>query len=343
MSKNLLNTLQGNVYDVPALWMMRQAGRYLPEYKQVRASCDGFLDLCYNPNKACEVTMQPLRRYGFDGAILFSDILVMPHALGQNVWFEEGIGPKLKALKSGDDVAQLGQGDIHVHLNPVYETIDKIKGALVQESFTDTTFIGFAGSPWTVATYMIEGGSSRNFGTIKNFAYTYPEQFAQLLHLLADTTADYLIQQIHCGVDCVQIFDSWAGVLNEQDFAQFCIAPTRHMVDKIRAVHGDIPIIGFARGGGYYLPNYYAQTGVTALGIDETVPLSVMKKLGGICPVQGNLDPQVLRAGGDILRDSVMRIRESMDGVPYVFNLGRGIEKETPPDHVEQLVKWVRS
>lgn len=340
MTKILLETLQGKVFDIPPLWMMRQAGRYLPEYKLIRQSSNCFLNLCYSPKKACEVTLQPLRRYDFDGAILFSDILVVPHALGQNLCFKEGVGPKLNPLVTASDISKLQDNNFHNHLNPVYETVDRIKGMLVQEGFTNTTFIGFAGAPWTVATYMIKGGSSRTFTTVKKFAYAQPDAFENLLMLLANKTAEYLIKQIDNGVDCVQIFDSWAGVLNEHDFAKFCIAPTKHIVDVVREKHPTVPIIGFARGGGYYLLDYKRKTKVTALGIDETVPLSVMKKLG--CPVQGNLDPHILLAGGDILQNAVMQIKENLQGVPYVFNLGRGIEKETPPAHVEQLVKWVR-
>ena len=346
MTKTLQKALQydlkkgGEDFKVPPLWLMRQAGRYLPEYRQIRKSCDGFLDLCYTPAKACEVTMQPLRRYNFDGAILFSDILVTPHALGQNVWFEEGVGPKLEPLKYGDDVYKLGKIDFHNHLSPVYETVERIKGQLITEGFKTTTFIGFAGAPWTVATYMIEGGSSRNFATIKQFAYTYPKAFADLLTLLADYTAEYLIKQIDCGVEVVQIFDSWAGVLNEMDFNDFCIYPTARIVKKIKQKHPHIPIIGFPRGAGFMTQNYVKETGVHAVGLDETVPMESMQSF--TIPVQGNLDPQVLRAGGDILQKSVLKIKESMTGRPYVFNLGRGIEKETPPEHVEQLVKWVR-
>ena len=340
MTKILLKTLQGEKFDNPPLWLMRQAGRYLPEYKQVRKSCNGFLDLCYTPEKACEVTMQPLRRYNFDGAILFSDILVTPHALGQKVWFEEGIGPKLDPLQHGDDVYKLGNIDFHDHLSPVYETVERIKGQLIIEGFKDTTFIGFAGAPWTVATYMIEGGSSRNFATIKQFAYTYPKQFKGLMDILADTTAEYLIKQADCGVEVVQIFDSWVGVLNEIDFHNFCIHPTARIVEKFKQKHPNIPIIGFARGAGFMIQDYREKTGVDALGLDETVPMSVMQSFD--MPVQGNLDPQILRAGGDILQKSVYHLKESMAGRPYVFNLGRGIEKETPPEHVEHLVKLVR-
>ena len=340
MTKILQKTLQGDIFDNPPLWLMRQAGRYLPEYKQVRADCDGFLNLCYTPEKACEVTMQPLRRYGFDGAILFSDILVVPHALGQKLWFEEGSGPKLEPLSCGDDVYRLGKIDFHNHLNPVYETVQRIKGQLGVEGFKDTTFIGFAGAPWTVATYMIEGGSSRNFANIKRFAYTYPDAFADLMNVLSDVTADYLIKQIDCGVEVIQIFDSWAGVLNERDFQSFVIQPTARMVAKIKQKYPNVPIIGFPRGAGYMMHDYKEKTAVDALGLDETVPMPIMKNFNS--PVQGNLDPQVLVVGGDILEKSVMQIKESMVGRPYVFNLGRGIEKETPPEHVEQLVKWVR-
>ena len=341
MTKILKNTIQGECFDIPPLWLMRQAGRYLPEYKEVRKSCNGFLDLCYTPKKACEVTMQPLRRYNFDGAILFSDILVTPHALGQNVWFEEGVGPKLEALQTGDDVYKLGQIDFHKHLNPVYETVDSIKGQLIQEGFSDTTFIGFAGAPWTVATYMIEGGSSRNFSKIKQFAYQYPKAFSDLMDMLSDYTAEYLINQVKAGVEVVQIFDSWAGVLNEIDFKAFSIEPTKRIVDKFKEECPTIPVIGFPRGAGLMLPDYMAETGVDAVGLDETVPMDVMNIMD--MPVQGNLDPQVLIAGGDILEKSVMNIKEAMAGRPYVFNLGRGIEKETPTEHVEKLIKLVRS
>ena len=245
-SKRFLRALAGEKMDVPPIWLMRQAGRYLPEYRQVRAEVGGFLDLCYDPDRACEVTLQPLRRYDFDAAILFSDILVVPHALQQKVWFVEGEGPKLEPLKGPEDLAILKKEAVLGHMAPVLETVSKLSAALP----STTALIGFAGAPWTVATYMIEGGSSRDFAKTKMWAYRDPDSFAQLIDILVEATSDYLIAQVDAGAEALQLFDSWAGALDEAGFLSWSADPCRRIVERVRSAHPAVPIIGFPRGAG---------------------------------------------------------------------------------------------
>lgn len=334
----VIDVLNGAAIWPPPIWMMRQAGRYLPEYRQVRANAGSFLDLCYNPDLAVEVTLQPIRRFGFDASILFSDILVVPHALGRDLTFEEGRGPVMTPMKASD-VNLLNGERFHVNLSPVYETVTRLRAELPAE----TTLIGFCGAPWTLATYMIAGHGTPDQAPARLFAYRHPREMAQLLATLADYCADYLIRQIECGADAVQIFDSWAGVLDQSGFETLCIGPVRSIVDKVRAAYPDVPIIGFPRGAGVLYETYRAATGVTALGFDWTAPLAQMRRLQGDGAVQGNLDPLRLVAGGKALQEGVDAILEGLQDGPLVFNLGHGITPETAIDHVEAMIARVRS
>ncbi|MGJ0622404.1 MAG: uroporphyrinogen decarboxylase [Methylocystis sp.] len=337
-SRIMLDVLKGEAHFSPPLWMMRQAGRYLPEYRETRRRAGSFLDLCYDPDLAVEVTLQPIERFGFDASILFSDILVVPHALGRDVRFEEGRGPLLTPI-SVAEIAALEGDMFHVNLEPVYETVRRLRAKLPDE----TTLIGFCGAPWTVATYMIAGHGTPDQAPARLFAYREPEAFLQLLKVLADHSAAYLIRQIEAGADVVQIFDSWSGVLDDASFDQFCVWPVAEIVRQVRAVHPDVPIIGFPKGAGARYRTYRQKTGVTGLGIDWTVPLAAAKDLQRSGAVQGNLDPLRLVAGGKALSDGVETILRALGDGPLIFNLGHGITPETPIAHVEAMVKQVRS
>lgn len=335
--KPLLRVLAGERLDPPPAWLMRQAGRYLGEYREVRARAGSFLDLCYNPELAAEVTLQPIRRFGFDAAILFSDILVVPHALGQKLWFAEGEGPRLEPRMVETPLSALTPAP--ERLEPVLETVRKVKAALPPE----VTFIGFAGAPWTVATYMVEGRGSRDQATARSMAYREPERFQQLIDAIVEQTISYLLGQIEAGVEVVQIFDSWSGTLSPAQFRQWVIAPTKRIVDAIRAQHPGFPIIGFPKGAGAKLVEYAEKTGVSAVGLDETVdPAWANAALPKGLPVQGNLDPLALRAGGAALDEAVDAIRQALDGRPHIFNLGHGILPDVPVAHVEQLLARLR-
>ncbi len=337
--KPFLQTLKGNRQAVPPIWLMRQAGRYLPEYRKVRAEVGGFLDLCFDPDRACEVTLQPIRRYGFDAAILFSDILVIPLGVGQKVWFVEGEGPKLEPLNGPEDLAGLTPETAVERLAPVMETVAKLSASLPRE----TALIGFAGAPWTVATYMIEGGSSRDFARTKLWAYRNPDSFRTLMEILVEATAAYLIAQVKAGAEAIQIFDSWAGALATGGFEDWVIAPNRALVEKVRAAVPHVPIIGFPRGAGVLYREFQDRTGVDVVSIDQGLPVTWARdNLQPHGTVQGNLDPFALLAGGDVLDREVDRILDDLSGGPFVFNLGHGIIKETPPDHVTRLVERVR-
>lgn len=334
----MLDVLKGKTVFPPPLWMMRQAGRYLPEYRETRRRAGSFLDLCYDPDLAVEVTLQPIERFGFDASILFSDILVVPHALGRDVRFEEGRGPLLTPITVAEIMA-LESKTFHVNLEPVYETVRRLRVKLPDE----TTLIGFCGAPWTVATYMIAGHGTPDQAPARLFAYREPAAFQQLLKVLADHSAAYLIRQIEAGADVVQIFDSWSGVLDDASFDQFCVWPVAEIVRQVRAIHPDVPIIGFPKGAGARYRTYRQKTGVTALGIDWTVPLTAAKDLQRSGAVQGNLDPLRLVAGGKALSDGVETILKTLGDGPLIFNLGHGITPETPIAHVEAMVKLVRS
>ncbi|MGE3365228.1 MAG: uroporphyrinogen decarboxylase [Rhizobiaceae bacterium] len=338
VKRTVLDVLNGETIFPPPIWMMRQAGRYLPEYRAMRAEAGSFLDLCYNPDFAVEVTLQPIRRFGFDASILFSDILVVPHAFGRDLRFEEGRGPVMTPIKP-EEVGQLDGSAFHVNLSPVYETVRRLRVELPAE----TTLIGFCGAPWTLATYMIAGHGTPDQAPARLFAYRHPTEMARLLKTLADYCGDYLIRQIEAGADVVQIFDSWAGVLDEVSFEQCCIGPARAIVDRVRQRYPSVPIIGFPRGAGTLYDHYRAATGVTALGLDWTVPVSQAKRLQAQGAVQGNLDPMRLVAGGRALEDGVDTILEGLGNGPLVFNLGHGITPETPIEHVDAMIARLRS
>ena len=336
-TKPLLAVLSGQALDTPPLWLMRQAGRYLPEYRALRAEKGGFLELVQDSEAAAEVTLQPIRRFGFDGAILFSDILMVPWALGQDLRFEAGEGPRLSPPLI--DGALAGLEALPARLEPVYRTVEKVSSALSPE----TTFLGFAGSPWTVATYMVAGQGSRDQAEARRLAYRDPAAFGALIDAIVAMSVDYLSSQIESGVDAVQLFDSWAGSLSPAQFERWVIAPTATIAASLKARHPAVPIIGFPKGAGGKLPAYARETGVDAIGLDETVdPAWAEASLPGGMPVQGNLDPLALIAGGEALESAVARILSSYSERPHIFNLGHGILPDTPITHVEQLVKLVR-
>jgi uroporphyrinogen decarboxylase len=316
---------------------MRQAGRYLPEYRKLRAEKGGFLALVMDSEAAAEITLQPIRRFGFDGAILFSDILIVPLALGQDLRFEEGEGPRLSPPLVDATLAALERAP--ARLEPIYRTVEKVKSNLPAE----TTLLGFAGSPWTVATYMVAGQGSRDQADARLYAYADPEAFAAIIEAIAAMTVDYLSGQIQAGAEAVQLFDSWSGSLSPDQFERWVIAPTARIVGALKARHPETPIIGFPKGAGAKLPAYARETGVDALGLDETIdPAWAARKLPESLPLQGNLDPLALLAGGAALEKAVGRILSSFQGRPHIFNLGHGIIKETPIAHVEQLLALVR-
>ncbi len=338
--KPLVRALGGEVQSSPPIWLMRQAGRYLPEYQKIRREAGSFLDLCYNPELAAEVTLQPVKRFGMDGAILFSDILVVPDALGAEVSFVKGEGPKLTPIRDRNGLAALDRNGVGAHLAPVFETVERVVQGLPEGA----AMIGFAGAPWTVATYMVEGGSSRDFATTKGWALSDPDGFQVLIDLLVDASVEYLIGQVRHGVEAVQIFDSWAGVLPEREFQRWCVAPARAMVEGLRAACPHVPIIGFPRGAGVMAGDYVDDTGIDAIGIDSAMPLSwAARELQSRCTVQGNLDPICLLTGGTRMDEDITTILEALGRGPFVFNLGHGIVPATPPDNVARLVETVRA
>lgn len=338
MSKSVLNVLGGGVEKVPPIWMMRQAGRYLPEYRKVRKQAGSFLDLCYNPDLATEVTLQPIRRFGFDAAILFSDILVIPDALGMDVRFEEGRGPVLVPV-SVATIGDLNPDLVLEHLGPVLKTVENLAGELPDT----TTLLGFCGAPWTVATYMIAGHGTPDQGPARDFALKDPVEFQKLIDVLIEASASYLIAQLRAGADAVQIFDSWASVLDDEQFQTWCVDPVRKIVQSVRSELPDAKIIAFAKGAGAYLKDYRQQTGADALGLDWAMPFSFARELQMDGPVQGNLDPKRLIAGGEALKDGVKRILDNLGDGPLIFNLGHGITPETPIDHVHEMIDCVRN
>ncbi len=336
-AKPLLAVLSGEKPEHIPIWLMRQAGRYLPEYRALRAAKGGFLELVHDSEAAAEITLQPIRRFGFDGAILFSDILIVPHALGQELRFEVGEGPRLSPPLVDAALASLER--IPARLEPIYRTVEKVAARLPAE----TTFLGFAGSPWTVATYMIAGQGSREQAEARGFAYRDPAAFAAIVEAIADMTVNYLSGQIAAGVEAVQLFDSWSGSLAPAPFEQWVIAPTARIVAALKALHPGVPIIGFPKGAGGKLGAYARETGVDGVGLDETVdPAWADRELPAGLPVQGNLDPLALLAGGAALESAVDRILSRFRGRPHIFNLGHGIVKETPVAHVERLVARIR-
>lgn len=337
-NRKVLDVLNGKTVTPPPIWLMRQAGRYLPEYRETRKKAGSFLDLCYSPEYATEVTLQPIRRYGFDAAILFSDILVIPDALHRNVTFTEGHGPQMDPIDT-DGILALSQGGVLDHLKPVMETVSRLRGALPSE----TTLLGFCGAPWTVATYMIAGHGTPDQAPARLFAYRHPEVFARLLDFLADVSADYLVAQIDAGADAVQIFDSWAGVLGEAEFEAFAVRPVRRIIDSVKSRRPQAKVIAFAKGAGILLKNYREVTRADAIGLDWSVPLSFAVELQKDGPVQGNLDPMRVVAGGAALKDGIDAILQALGHGPLIFNLGHGITPQADPEHVTELVAQVRS
>ncbi len=335
----LLDTLNGGIGSRPPVWLMRQAGRYLPEYRALREEKGGFLALALDSEAAAEITLQPIRRFGFDGAILFSDILMVPMALGQKLWFEAGEGPRLAPKAEGRAaIDALGHGDQAV-LEPIYETVRRVRAALGKE----TTLLGFAGSPWTVATYMIAGQGSRDQADARLLAYRDAGAMEALIGRIVNCTIEYLARQIEAGAEAVQLFDSWAGSLAPAEFERWVIAPNAAIVAALHERCPGVPVIGFPKGAGGKLPAYARETEVDAVGLDETVdPLWASRELPEGMPVQGNLDPLLLLAGSPALEEAIGRIRTAFEGRPHVFNLGHGIDKETPISHVERLLGVIR-
>ncbi len=335
--KPLLGVLGGRRLDVPPMWLMRQAGRYLPEYRALRAEKGGFLALATDPEAAADVTLQPIRRFGFDGAILFSDILMVPWALGQDLTFGAGEGPRLTPPLVDHALGALER--LPARLEPVYATVERVAGALPP----DTTFLGFAGSPWTVATYMVAGTGSKDQGETRAYAYADERAFGEIIDAIVELTVDYLARQIAAGVEAVQLFDSWAGSLSPAQFERWVIAPNAAIVAGVRARCPGVPIIGFPKGAGAKLVAYAAGVAPDAIGLDETVdPHWADAALPPGMPVQGNLDPLALLAGGEVLDRGVDGVLAAFPERPHIFNLGHGIGQHTPIAHVERLIARVR-
>ena len=334
----LLDTLRGTKSAERPIWLMRQAGRYLPEYRALRAQKGGFLPLVYDSAAAAEITLQPIRRFGFDGAILFSDILIVPYAMGQDLEFLAGEGPRLSLRLVDTALASLQA--VPERLLPIYETVAKVKAGL---GSAGRTLLGFAGSPWTVATYMVAGEGSRDQHETRALAYRDPQAFQAIIDAIVQVTIDYLLGQINAGAEAVQLFDSWAGSLAPAEFERWVIAPNAAIVKALHARARHVPVIGFPKGAGEKLPAYAGETGVDAVGLDETVdPVWAAKALPEGLPVQGNLDPLLLLAGGSELERQARHILDCFGERPHVFNLGHGIGQTTPVEHVEQLVGVVR-
>jgi uroporphyrinogen decarboxylase len=336
--KPMLSALRGKRHFPPPVWMMRQAGRYLPEYRDLRAEKGGFLDLVYDSEAAAEITVQPLRRFQeLDAAILFSDILIVPFAIGQNLTFVAGEGPRLTPALLASKLEDLTP--YLARLEPIYSTMAKVKAELEPSK----TLIGFAGSPWTVATYMIAGQGSREQAEARRFAYADPQAFGAIIGRIEEVTLEYVSRQIEAGAEVVQLFDSWAGSLSPGQFEQWVIAPTARLVSALQERHPDVPVIGFPKGAGGKLAAYARETRVTAVALDETVnPLWAAEELPEELPVQGNLDPLALIAGGEILASAVRRILDAFVGRPHIFNLGHGILQDTPVAHVQDMLTQVK-
>ena len=337
--KSLLRVLAGKHEPMPPIWLMRQAGRYLPEYRAIREKASGFLDLCFSPQCATEITLQPIRRFGFDVAILFSDILVVPHALGQRVTFEGGDGPQLDALKEPLAFKRLRTDIDHVKLAPIYEAIARVK----QELPPSVALLGFCGAPWTVATYMIAGCGTVDQRPARLFAYQHPEAFAKLINVLVEASVSYLVRQFEAGVDAVQIFDTWAGVLPAGEFRKWCITPVARIVTAVRERIPGAPMIGFPRGAGTELERYLEAVAVDAVGLDWMIELGFARdQIQPQRTIQGNLDPLALLVGGSALDRTIDAILEAFGRGPFIFNLGHGILPDTPIAHVERLIARVR-
>ena len=340
MTKAVLRVLAGEAVWPPPVWLMRQAGRYLPEYREVRARAGDFIKLCTSPALAAEVTLQPIRRYGFDAAILFSDILMLPWALGYGLAFKEGEGPVLPRLETAAQVAALDPGRVAAAIAPILETVQRTRAGLPPE----TTLIGFAGSPFTVACYMVEGGGSKDFALVRGMAHGNPALFGALIDTLALASVEYLSAQIDAGAEVVMLFDSWAGVLSPTLFTKYVIAPTKRIVDTLRARHPTTPIIGFPRLAGVLAGRYASETGVNGVALDTGAELRLATSLvPGHVATQGNLDPLALVAGGTALETEVHSVLDAIYGRPHIFNLGHGIVPQTPPEHVAALMTMLRA
>ncbi|HLG81976.1 MAG TPA: uroporphyrinogen decarboxylase [Bradyrhizobium sp.] len=339
-TKPFVEVLSGRRQPVPPIWMMRQAGRYLPEYREVRAKAGGFLDLCFNPEFASEVTLQPIRRFNFDAAIIFSDILVIPYALGRTVRFEAGEGPRLDPLDTPDKVGTLSSSADLGKLEPVFEALRRVR----RELDPNIALIGFCGAPWTVATYMVAGQGTADQAPARMMAYRHPEAFAKIIDAIVDNSIRYLLGQLDAGADVLQIFDTWAGVLPPREFQSWSVEPTRRIVEGVRKQVPSAKIIGFPRGAGALLPGYVRTTGVDAVSIDWTAAPSLIREdVQNHVAVQGNLDPLVLIAGGAALDRAIDDVLANFAGGRFIFNLGHGIQPETPIAHVEQMVRRVRA
>jgi uroporphyrinogen decarboxylase len=338
--KPFLEVLSGQRQAVPPIWMMRQAGRYLPEYREVRAKAGGFLDLCFTPDFAVEVTLQPIRRFNFDAAIIFSDILVIPYALGRDVRFEVGEGPRLDPLDTPDKVSTLASTGDFNKLEPVFEALRRVR----RELDPKIALIGFCGAPWTVATYMVAGQGTPDQAPARMMAYRHPEAFGKIIDTIVENSIQYLLGQLKAGADVLQIFDTWAGVLPPREFQRWSVEPTKRIVEGVRKQVPDAKIIGFPRGAGALLPSYVEATGVNAVSIDwATEPSLIRNKVQSRVAVQGNLDPLVLIAGGAALDLAIDDVLANYAAGRLIFNLGHGIQPETPIAHVEQMVKRVRA
>ncbi len=338
--KPLLEVLSGRTQTVPPIWMMRQAGRYLPEYRELRAKAGSFLDLCFTPEYAAEVTLQPIRRFNFDAAIIFSDILVIPYALGRSVRFEAGEGPRLDPLDMPEKVETLAQHGDFAKLEPVYEALRRVR----RELDPKIALIGFCGAPWTVATYMVAGQGTPDQAPARMMAYRHPQSFAKIIDVLVENSIQHLLGQLKAGADVLQIFDTWAGVLPPREFERWSIEPTRRIVEGVRREIPDAKIIGFPRGAGALLPAYVGATGVDAVSIDWAAePSLIRERVQNRVAIQGNLDPLALIAGGAALDQAIDDVLANYAGGRLIFNLGHGIQPETPIAHVEQMLKRVRA
>lgn len=336
--RTVMKALRGEQPWPPPIWMMRQAGRYLKEYREVRAKVPNFLEFCYDVDRAVEVTLQPIRRFGFDASILFSDIFVIPDALGYPVRFEEGRGPVLEPL-SADLIASLKPETAAGRLDPVIEIVRRLRAELPEE----TTLLGFCGAPWTVACYSVAGHTTQDQTAARIGAYSDPELFERWMDILIEASIDYLVRQLEAGADAVQIFDTWAGVLDDDGFQKWCLEPTRRIVEGVRKRRPGAMIIGFPKNSAARLKTYVEYTGISAVGLDWTVPTATAREIQKIVPVQGNLDPMRLVAGGAALDEGIDRVLSDLGDGPLVFNLGHGITPQTPVEHVEQMVARVRA
>ncbi len=333
----LQDTFQRKNNNIP-IWFMRQAGRYLPEYIEIRKNSSDFLELCYDSEKAKKVTLQPIDRFDFDAAIIFSDILVLPHALGWKVAFKKGEGPILQKFETDKDLLHINN-DFDKKINCIYDTVNKVRLSLDKNK----SLIGFAGSPWTVASYMLEGKGKQDFSVSKNFLYNKKKLALQLIDIITEKTIEYLLGQISAGVDIIQLFDSWAGVLSGGEYEDFVIKPTKKIVSLVKRKYPSLPIIGFPRGSGYLYQEYIDQTDIDAIGVDQFVPINTMKKWQDNIIVQGNFDPVLLLGKKDIIEKKANDILTCLDSKNFIFNLGHGILPNTPIENVQFLVNYVRN